>query len=69
LLSLIYYIILLIIEKIKKGQKMEPLYKVSKHNSFGVSIIPDEKDKSKSYIMVDGYVIGVQVNTGTIYKK
>jgi hypothetical protein len=30
---------------------MEPLYKVSKHNSYGVSIIPDEKDKTKSYIM------------------
>ena len=48
---------------------MEPLYKVSKYNSYGVSIIPDEKDKNKLYIMLDGYVIGVQVNTGTIYKK
>ena len=48
---------------------MEPSYKVNKYNSFGVSIVPDEKDKSKSYIMLDGYVIGVQVNTGTIYKK
>ncbi|MBU0923787.1 hypothetical protein KKG81_02775 [bacterium] len=47
---------------------MEPLYKVTKYNSFGVSIVPDEKDKSKSYIMVDGYVIGVQVTTGTISK-
>ena len=45
---------------------MEPSYKVNRYNSFGVSIVPDEKDKSKSYIMLDGYVIGVQVNTGTI---
>ncbi|MDZ7819811.1 MAG: hypothetical protein U5K55_14885 [Aliarcobacter sp.] len=47
---------------------MEPLYKVSKYNSFGVSIVPDEKDKNKSYIIVDGYIIGVQVTTGTISK-
>lgn len=47
---------------------MEPTYKVNKHNSFGISIVPDEKDKHKSYIILDGYVIGVQVNTGTSSK-
>ncbi len=47
---------------------MEPSYKISKYNSFGVLIVPDEKDKNKSYIMLDGYVIGIQINTGTISK-
>ena len=36
---------------------MEPLYKVSKHNSYGYLLF----QKTKSYIMLDGYVIGVQV--------
>lgn len=34
-------------------------------NDKDVSIVQDKKQKYKSYIMLDGYIIGVQYNLGS----
>jgi len=40
-------------------------YLEDKYSSFDVSIVKDEKDPYKSYIMLDGYIISTQVNVGS----
>lgn len=41
---------------------MDINHMLEKYNSFDLSIIPDEKDENKYYIVLDGYVVGVQYN-------
>lgn len=35
---------------------------LDKYSSFDLQFVKDEKDENKTYIMLDGYVIGVQYN-------
>lgn len=39
-------------------------YLEDKYSTFNVSIVKDEKDPYKSYVILDGYVISTQVNVG-----
>jgi hypothetical protein len=39
-----------------------------KIDSYEVHIIKDELDESKSYIMENGFILGIQINTGKILK-
>jgi len=36
-----------------------------KHNLFDLNMVQDKIEKHKYYIMLDGYVVGVQYNLGT----
>lgn len=40
-------------------------YLEEKYNSFNVTVVKDDKDPYKSYIMLDGYIISTQVNVGS----
>ncbi len=40
-------------------------YIEDKYSSFDVSVVKDKKDQYKSYIMLDGYVIGVRIDVGS----
>lgn len=35
---------------------------LKKYDSFNLTLVEDENDKNKCYIVLDGYVIGVQYN-------
>lgn len=36
-----------------------------KLDSSETSIVQDEKEKFKSYILEDGFIVGIQINTGS----
>jgi hypothetical protein len=40
-----------------------------KIDSYEVYIIKDEFDDRKSYIMENGFILGVQINTGSMFKS
>ncbi|MFA9239544.1 MAG: hypothetical protein ACEQSQ_06615 [Candidatus Paceibacteria bacterium] len=40
-----------------------------KIDSYEVQIIKDEFDERKSYIVENGFILGVQINTGTKIKS
>jgi hypothetical protein len=40
-----------------------------KIDSYEVQIIKDELDERKSYIVESGFILGVQINTGTKIKS
>jgi len=40
-----------------------------KIDSSEVHIIKDELDETKSYIVESGFILGIQINTGTMLKS
>jgi hypothetical protein len=52
-------------------KKMESVlnYIHDKIDSYEVYIIKDEVDERKSYIIENGFILGIQINTGTIIKS
>ncbi len=40
-----------------------------KIDSHEVHIIKDELDETKSYIVENGFILGIQINTGTMLKS